>query len=121
MRRVVTALALLALFSAGCASISERAEEVPAKDAGAGLVELRPSGNRTFLWQSRAYSLQELNSALVARDQTQPVERINLLDGEQSTTVADVIDIAVMAKTLGASPFLQKDGQLQPITLEITE
>jgi hypothetical protein len=117
MRKSATALALLVLSCVGCSSAP--LTSTPNNDPPSAVINLEAVGNRSFLWHGRTYSLQDLSSALASQDETRPIERINLFG--QQTTIADVVDVAVMAKSLGAQPFLEKDGQLQPITSEITE
>ena len=118
MSRSIAVLAL-ALFCAGCSSVHQHAETGDRNEPG--VIELRPAGGKAFVWKEKTYSIQELNAALAVENQTQHIQRINLLDGDQPTTIADVIDIAFTAKTFGASPYIEKDGKLQPITLEVTE
>jgi hypothetical protein len=102
-----------------CAGCSVQPKLEPASPSDAGVLEVRPAGNRTFMWQGQTYSVQELEVALAARHRVAPITRINILAGDVPMTVADAIDVGMAVKTTGASIFVESDGQLRRFTFSI--
>ena len=118
MNRAICSLAIAAFALVGCASNPTQSE---ATTEGIDVIELTAAGNRSYSWEGKTYSIQELTAALSAHDQERPIQRVHLLDGDHPTTIADVIDVTILAKEIGAASYMEKDGALQPITFEIKE
>jgi hypothetical protein len=117
MLRLTLLLSLLVVCT-GC-SVQPRLE--PASPSNAGVLEVRPAGNRTFIWQGQTYSVQELEVALAARHQVAPITRINILAGDVPMAVADAIDVGMAVKATGASIFVETDGKLRRFTFNVNE
>lgn len=113
-----------AVILSGCAATSELAVVTtpPQSEAARGVATLSLVGARVYEWRGHQYPLAELGSALSSESKTHPIQRVVLLDdAKASTTVADVIDVAMLAKRLGAVAFLEKDGELKSITFEVKD
>jgi hypothetical protein len=118
MNRAIYSVATAAFILTSCASNPSP----PAAEVGnVEVIELTAAGNRTYAWAGKIYSIQELTAALVAQDQERPIQRVHLLDSKHPTTIADVIDVTILAKELGATSYMEKDGALQPVTFEIKD
>ena len=84
-------------------------------DFSGSIVELIAVESDKYLWQGRAWSVAELQSALITEDKTNPVREIRLLQSHAGLSVGQAIDVGALAEAVGAKAFYERDGEFKAI------
>lgn len=85
--------------------------------AGRRTVELELVGAKTYRWDGREFDYAAIATALAEADTEQAIKKLVLFDPDGQTTMADVIDFALLAKPIGAKAYHKVDGRLREIQL----
>ena len=87
--------------------------------AGRGTVELELIGPKTYRWDGREYGPEAIAAALAEADAAQAIRKLVLIDPDGETSMADVIDFALLAKPIGARAYHKVDGKLRRIEITL--
>lgn len=87
--------------------------------AGRGTVELELIGPKTYRWDGREYGAETIAAALAEADAAQAIRKLVLIDPDGETSMADVIDFALLAKPIEARAYHKVDGKLRRIEITL--
>lgn len=112
--RSLAAATIVAAFFALFMSIAASPD---AQAASRRTVELELVGAKTYRWDGREFDYAAIATALAEADAEKAIKKLVLFDPDGQTTMADVIDFALLAKPIGAKAYHKVDGRLREIQL----
>lgn len=86
---------------------------------GRKIIELELIAPKTYRWEGRDYDYAAIATALAEADAETPVRKLVLVTPNDGTTIADIIDFAMLAKPIGAKAYHKVNGRLNTISISI--
>jgi biopolymer transport protein ExbD len=83
------------------------------------VVELELVGRGLYRLDGVEYDAATIGPKLAELDAQTNIRKLVLVDADGGTTIADIIDFAMLAKPIGAKPYHEVDGALREISVKL--
>lgn len=83
------------------------------------LVELELVGRGLYRLDGVEYDTAGISAKLAELDAQTNIRKLVLVDADGDTTIADIVDFALLAKPIGAKPYHEVDGALREISIKL--
>ena len=106
-------------LAAGLSATLAASLAFPAAAKGRKTVELELTGPKTYRLDDQTYDYTAVGTRLAELDAESPIRKLVLIDPDGETTIADLIDFALLAKPVGARAYHAIDGRLREIKVNL--